>query len=337
MDKRHRIGEYHMMYIYLSIIGIFISESMIFFGSTGYGLGVHVINAIAIIFMIIFSDSMKVKYALQSIMLVVLLRIINLSVPQFFVNDVLQYVLIYGIFIVPIYYVIKQASFKEFMETYLNTKNSVIYIPIGIAMAIIGYKLQDPTAKNPLVSILENLDKINIPDAAFIGIAMFMFVIVVEEVIFRGILQTSLQKAFGLKRGLLFSSLIFGMMHSIYRIPGEILFAVMFGIVVGYIFQKTRNFPLIALIHGSIITLSSVLHIDTNMSVVVINSKEILDIGGGFVTIFLIFSLLVSLLLANTKYWKRLVPETLNMCTKTLLSVFIIVMIFKIMLVINKT
>ena len=328
-----------MKYIYLSIIGIFISELMIFFGNAYYGLIIHAINILVLIYAIISSDSLRIRYALQGLMLVALLRIINLSIPQFSINPLLQYSLIYGIMFIPIFIFIKQMSTKDFKESYFSFKN-VKYIPVGIilgiVMAVIEYYMQNPTVQNPLVSVLGRLENVNISDAISIGIVMFVFVVFVEEMIFRGILQTNLQKIFGLRKGLLFSGIIFGMMHSIYGILNEMIFAGIFGIMIGYIFQKTKNFPLIVLIHGSLnVILFNVLSVDMSTSVIATNSKEVANIGGELVTIILIISLLISLLLANTKYWKKSVPDTLNMYTKTLSIVFVIIMIFKVVAVVG--
>ena len=45
-------------------------------------------------------------------------------------------------------------------------------------------------------------------------------------------------------------------MHSGYGRIDEILFAGIFGIIIGYIFQKTRSFPFILVIHGTANVLS---------------------------------------------------------------------------------
>jgi membrane protease YdiL (CAAX protease family) len=49
----------------------------------------------------------------------------------------------------------------------------------------------------------------------------------------------------------LLGAALFGIMHSGYGNVDEILFATFFGAVLGYIFQKTRSFPFILIIHGT--------------------------------------------------------------------------------------
>jgi membrane protease YdiL (CAAX protease family) len=80
---------------------------------------------------------------------------------------------------------------------------------------------------------------------------MFVFVAAVEELIFRSILITRLEKVFGSINSLLLSSLLFGIMHAGYGLLNEVLFATLFGVILGFIFQKTRSFPFIVVIQGT--------------------------------------------------------------------------------------
>jgi len=84
-----------------------------------------------------------------------------------------------------------------------------------------------------------------------ITVVMFIFIGAIEELIFRSILLTRLEKVFDPGIALILSSILFGIMHSGYGRMDEILFAGIFGIIIGYIFQKTRSFPFIMLIHGT--------------------------------------------------------------------------------------
>ena len=57
---------------------------------------------------------------------------------------------------------------------------------------------------------------------------------------------------------------------------------------------------------------------------------EVIDIGGKFTTVSLIVSMVITLLLSETKYWNKYISDTLDMNSHTLLSVFIIMVISKI-------
>lgn len=229
---------------YVYIINIIIAELLMPY-DYAIGLGIHLINLLAIILLITFSDlDLKVKNVLQSLILVILLRVVNLSVPQFFTIAILQYPIIYGIMFIPIYSVIK-SQYVSYKELGIDFKKLHIYLPIaiviGIVMALIEYSI---LGASPLI------EKLRPSDIAIIVIVMFVFVATVEEIIFRSILQTRIEKVFGLKSGILLSGGIFGIMHASYGIYSEVVFATIFGILLSYIFQKTRSLPFIVSIHG---------------------------------------------------------------------------------------
>ncbi len=81
---------------------------------------------------------------------------------------------------------------------------------------------------------------------------MIFFVGVVEEIIFRSILQNRLQMLLGNGTGLIFTSILFGLMHALYGSFYEVLYASFVGLFIGYLFYRTRSLPLAAMIHGII-------------------------------------------------------------------------------------
>lgn len=232
--------------VYLPILGMIIGELLMFMGQIYTSLVVHIINIQAISIAIIFSKlSDDLKKVFQSMLLLILMPIINLSMPQFFTFTLLWYPLVYGIMFIPIYYVIKNHNIT-LKEIGIDFKRWYIYFPaallIGTAMAILEFQILHPT------SLILDLKMQNL---LLISMVMFVFVAVVEELIFRSILITRFEKVFGSINSLLLSSLLFGIMHAGYGILTEILFATFFGVVLGFIFQKTKSFPFIVVIHGT--------------------------------------------------------------------------------------
>lgn len=118
------MGRYYMKKeIYIPTIGIVIGELLMFYGNIYQGIGVHMINILAIILVIIFGNlSLETKNVLQSLMLLPVLRIVGLSIPQLFTSYI-QYLLMYGIMLIPIFLIIKNqwTLYKE-----LGTKLSVL-------------------------------------------------------------------------------------------------------------------------------------------------------------------------------------------------------------------
>ena len=218
--------------IYFVIIGLIIAELMIFFGKISFGLIIHIINILGITFLIIFSKlNIKIKNLLQSMTLIILLRMINFAMPQFFSLTILQYPLIYGVMFIPIYSIVKSQQMTIKDLGLAIDKKLLIYLPlaglIGIFMAIIEFNIIYP------ISFFKN---INFSDIILIVVIMIFFIGTVEELIFRSILQTRIEKVFGAKSGILLSGGIFGIMHMSYGSINEIIFAGMFGIILGYIF-----------------------------------------------------------------------------------------------------
>ena len=124
----------------------------------------------------------------QSLILLLLMRIVNLAMPQFFTMTLLWYPLTYGIMYIAVYSVIRnqQISYKElgFIFTRLH-----IYLPaaviIGTVSAVIEYRILKPL---PLI------DDIGLSNLVLIAVVMFIFVGAIEELIFRSILLTRLEK-----------------------------------------------------------------------------------------------------------------------------------------------
>lgn len=123
------MGECDMKkWIYAPVAGIAIGELLMLYDKILSGLGLHIINLLAMILIIIFGNlSPETKNILQSLILLPLLRIINISTPPLFTDIYLQYLLTYGIMLVPIYSIAKsqQMSFKK-LET--NFGRFYVYI-----------------------------------------------------------------------------------------------------------------------------------------------------------------------------------------------------------------
>ncbi len=242
------MGEYYKMRkeLYLPILGIAASELMMYYGRVYAGLGIHIVNLQIITLLLIFGSlSPQTKNILQSLLLLLLLRIVSLSMPQIFSSALLWYLLVYGVMLLPVYLIIKNQQITS-KELGINFSRLRIYLPfallIGAITALIEYRILTPA------SLIENTGILNI---VFIVIVMLVFAGAVEELIFRSILQTRLEEMLGLKYGLLLSAVIFGIMHAGYGTITEILLAGIFGIIVGYIFQRTRSLPFIVAIHGT--------------------------------------------------------------------------------------
>ncbi len=231
--------------IYLPILGIVAGESLMFFGHVYLGLAMHIINLQAITLFLIFSNfPADIKNVVQSLFLLLEMRVITLAMPMFFTITLLWYPLVYGVMFISIYFIVRNQQISS-GEIGLDYKKLNQYMPaallIGAGTGLLEYQILHP------IPMITNL---RLPNLFLVAIVMFVFVGAVEELIFRSILQTRLEKVFSQKSGILMSGILFGVMYSGYGLMTEILFASFFGILLGYIFQKTRSLPFILVIRG---------------------------------------------------------------------------------------
>jgi len=79
---------------------------------------------------------------------------------------------------------------------------------------------------------------------------MLAFVALGEELLFRGLLQRDLIKALGLKQGIILTSLLFAVMHLTWRSIPELIFVFFVGLLLGYVYHKTKSLTAPIVMHG---------------------------------------------------------------------------------------
>ncbi|MEA3281721.1 MAG: CPBP family intramembrane glutamic endopeptidase [Euryarchaeota archaeon] len=144
-------------------------------------------------------------------------------------------------------YLLLRYQNASFNDIGIDIRNLHRYIPlapiIGAILAWSEYQIIHP---EPLIP------KLGIADMLVLVIIMFVFVGLVEELVFRSLLQTKLQQSIGVGSGLLVASALFGIMHSGYGSVYELLFATVAGLIIGYLYQKTGSLPFVTAIHGTV-------------------------------------------------------------------------------------
>lgn len=104
-----------------------------------YGLAILLITLLIIIIKIISNKlELEMKIVLQSLILLILLQVINLSIPRIFHTAFQQYLLTYGLMILPAYLIIK--------NTEINYKKKQIYyiflsLLIGTITTLFEYRM----------------------------------------------------------------------------------------------------------------------------------------------------------------------------------------------------
>ncbi len=228
-------------YEFYSIFLILIAEVLLFTGYKIASIAVHSLNILTIIAIVIFRKDIRL---VPSLSLVSLFRIVNTSMPIFFSFTIYWFASLYGIMYLPIALITRDQglSLKDLGMTLKGSYLWPVAVLVGAGLALIENNILSPAALIPNPSF-EELFKL--------GLVMFLFIGLVEEVIFRSFLLQRLEEKIGMAKALLVSSMIFGFMHSGYSNQYEILFAIFAGLVLGFCFQRTRNLPFVIIAHGT--------------------------------------------------------------------------------------
>ena len=232
------------VFIAIPVLFIALAELLIFFGRTEEAVWVHIGILVALCLSNIFIKDAEVNKIHQALMLLPILRLISLSMPNFFTTTLYSFIFIYGLLAIPVaIIVIHQRNSLE--QIGISTKNigtyMILSIPLGFLLGL-GEYLTIRTGY-----LIPDLTFVNLLKLTFI---MVFFVGLVEEVIFRSILQTRLEQALSAQEALLITSFIFGLMHSGYGTFNEVLYTGFVGLILGFAFYKTKSLPFIAVLHG---------------------------------------------------------------------------------------
>ena len=231
------------LYIAIPILCIGIAELLIFSGRMGAAVWVHIGILIALSLSNIFIKDTRVHNIYMPLMLLPVLRLVNLSMPIFFETTLYTFIFVYSPLMIPVAaIIIHQRNSLE--EIGITKKHFLAYmalsVPLGFLLGL-GEYLTIRTG-----SLIPDLTFINLLK---LTIVMVFFVGLVEELIFRSILQVKLEQALSVPESLIITSLLFGLMHS-YGTFNEILYTGFVGLIMGLLFYKTKSLPFVAVLHG---------------------------------------------------------------------------------------
>jgi len=227
-------------------IGIVLSEMSMYYGHLDYALWGH---ALTLLFCVL-APALTTSGAevlgdvelLEVYALVPLFRLVNLGMPVFVELTIYWFPLVYAPLFPAIYVVV---TGQEGLAIDTNPRAAARWllpsIPIAVLLAEIEHTIITPEALIPEWSLTQLL---------IIAAVMFGFVGFVEELLFRGIFQRTLEDRLGHWQGLVLASALFGLMHSAYGTGWEILFAGVIGFVLGLIYDRTDSLLLVTFMHG---------------------------------------------------------------------------------------
>jgi len=170
------------------------------------------------------------------------LRIVNLSMPFPILNPKLQLMITYTIIV---FCMLLFVNYGNISINFLRIRHHrpldfIVAIGIGLFLGSAEYLILGST---PLIQ------SVIFEDAIFVIYIVFMIGFG-EELVYRGLLQNIQSEILGPKGALFLSSVLFGIMHLIWRSPLEFLFTTAAGFIFGYQFQRTKSVWLPTLAHA---------------------------------------------------------------------------------------
>jgi uncharacterized protein len=231
---------YELLAIFLILAG----EGLIFAGHRVAGVGVQGLNLIVIVVAIGVLNGERVEL-LEALVLVSLFRVVNLSFAVVPTITLYWLVAIYGLMFIPIVSVIAHRKLSRHDLGLTGGLRLTYLIPIGALigapLALIEYQILANPALIPSFSLVWLIE---------LSIVMIFVVTLVEELIFRALLQPELVQRSGPIIGILITSIIFGAMQSGFANYYELLFAFAVGLLFGVAFYKTKNLPFVITMHA---------------------------------------------------------------------------------------
>lgn len=226
----------------IPIIGIMVSETLLFYDQISLSLLGHITVIIYCTLGIrVFQDGREI---LGGLVLISIFRLVNLATPVITTSTLLWLPAIYGPFLPGLLWYVR--SNRTYSVRWIGRPlKFVLYIPIVVGLTVIlapiEYFILQPESLIPLW----------VPrNVLVLSVIMVFFVSLVEEIIFRGILQGALVNRYGVMSGILVMSLLFGVSHAGFASTNEIGFAIAVGIIFGTIYHVTDSLFLPVLSHG---------------------------------------------------------------------------------------
>ena len=231
---------YELLAIFLILVG----EGLLFAGYGVLDVGVQALNVVWVAVIVMMLRGERVQLV-QALALISVFRVVNLSFAIVPTVTIYWLAIVYGVMYLPIILLIVHQKMSRYDLGIADVRRSVLLLPLGAFIgAIFGVIEHAILANGALIPNASASELIQL------SIVMIFFVALVEELLFRVLLQPPLIERSGAITGILIASVIFGAMHAGYANVYELLFAIGASVFLGVAFYKTRNLTFIVTIHA---------------------------------------------------------------------------------------
>jgi len=239
-------SHWQVMFIVVIAIAITLCEWVFAYQDVTYGIVIAL--GLAITIYIVLSQlrfDWRIVNCADSLTLIPLYILFTSSLPWFFINQ--QYLMpavyscVIGLCLWHIYR--KDLSLSELFGFNKKKllKHSLIGLAIGIPLGTVEYLVLRVAPAYPTFEV-----KYLLRDMVY----MILFVGIAEEVLFRGLIQRDMTKAFGWKWGLFGAAALFAVMHLTWRSIPELGFVFLAGLILGGLYLRTKSLTAPIVAHG---------------------------------------------------------------------------------------
>lgn len=225
------------------IVILIFSEVVTTYDMTSWGIGLQVLLITCLVINSTLTKSTKFSYLLQAMVLLPLIRIMSLSIPVIELEP-LYWLALMAIPIMAAIWILMQSQHISREMAGLNAKNLPLQILVGLTglgFGFVEYLIFQPTAFIP------DLNPVNIVFASSI---IIFSTGLLEELVFRGIIQRNAENIMGKIWGIIFTSVLFTGFNISWNSSMDIIFIFAVSTCYGYVFQKTRSILGISISHG---------------------------------------------------------------------------------------
>lgn len=226
-------------------IAITVLEYVFVYVNVGYGIILSLFLALTIYAIVsIPEEETKITVAAESLALIPLYVLFTASLPWYFIKQTYLLPAVYSIVLALCFWHVLEKDLSLTRMGFVKDNFMKFVIAgaiIGVFTGTVEFVILRPDPTFPTFEALNLLTDF---------IYMTFFVALGEEMLFRGIIQTDLQRALGKGNGLFLAAFLFGIMHMSWRSPEELLFAFLSGYLLGYIYNRTNSLIMPISLHG---------------------------------------------------------------------------------------
>ena len=200
-----------IFYAGIPVIAITFAELLIFGGRLKEASIAYTLLLLALSFSIVVTKKYEIRKVYQALLLLTIFRLVNFSMPIFYDINIYSFIFIYAPLAIPA--MIATIHQRVVYEKKRDTLRRIwIYLPFSVLTG-----LAFAEAEYILIGTRELIPDLSLENLLILIVIMVFIVGLVEELVFRSILQTRMEEFLGPAGGIFLSSLLFGVMHSSLR------------------------------------------------------------------------------------------------------------------------